>query len=47
MGGCVFGNKGLNGNERAEGLVVKVFIEERVFGLLGVKGVLVVVDGIY
>lgn len=47
LGGCVSGNKGLNGNERAEGLAVKVLTEERVPGLLGAKGVLVAADGTY
>ena len=42
MEGSVSGNEGWNGNESAEGLVVKIPTEEGVPGLGGSEGVFVV-----
>lgn len=42
-----FGNKGWKGNARAEGVEMKIPIEEGVRGLIGAKGILVVAGGTY
>lgn len=45
LGRLCFGNKEWKGNARAEGLEMKIPIEEGVPGLIGAKGVLMVANG--